>query len=59
MERRIWAHLPKFFGVAPLVARTNMLGTIVELFMVEDTQTFSLLAKDPPVDRRDISFRLF
>lgn len=59
MERRIGAHLPEFSGVAPLLARTNMLGTTVQLFMVEDTRTYGLLAKRPPVDLPDITFRFF
>ncbi|MCK0149538.1 LysR family transcriptional regulator [Marivita sp. S6314] len=59
MERRIGAHLPEFSGVAPLLARTNMLGTSAQLFMVEDTRTYGLLAKRPPVDLPDITFRFF
>jgi len=59
MERRIGAHLPEFSGVAPLLARTNMLGTTVQLFMVEDVRTYGLLAKVPPVDLPDITFRFF
>lgn len=59
MERRIGAHLPEFSGVAPLLARTNMLGTTVQLFMVEDMRTYGLLAKRPPVDLPDIAFRFF
>lgn len=59
MERRIGAHLPEFSGVAPLLARTNMLGTTVQLFMVEDVPTYGLLAKNPPVDLPDITFRFF
>ena len=59
MERRIGAHLPEFSGVAPLLARTNMLGTTVQLFMVEDMPTYGLIAKRPPVDLPDITFRFF
>jgi hypothetical protein len=33
LERRIGAHLPDFSGVAPLLSRTNMLGTSVQMFM--------------------------
>ncbi len=59
MERRIGAHLPEFSGVAPLLARTNMLGTTVQLFMVDDSRTYGLLAKRPPVDLPDITFSFF
>ena len=34
-ERRIVAHLPEFSAVAPLLARTDMLGTSPHLFMME------------------------
>lgn len=59
LERRIGAHLPEFSGVAPLLARTNMLGTTVQLFMAEDAQTYGLIAKRPPVDLPSITFRFF
>lgn len=59
MERRIGAHLPEFSGVAPLLARTNMLGTTVPLFMTDDMKTYGLIAKRPPVDLPDITFRFF
>jgi DNA-binding transcriptional LysR family regulator len=59
LERRIGAHIPEFSGVAPLLARTNMLGTTVPLFMVEDVRTYGLIAKRPPVDLPDITFRFF
>jgi len=59
MQRRIGAHLPEFSGVAPLLARTNMLGTTVPLFMAEDKTTYGLIAKRPPVDLPDITFRFF
>ena len=59
MERRIGAHLPEFSGVAPLLARTNMLGTTVPLFMADDMKTYGLIAKRPPIDLPDITFRFF
>ncbi len=59
MDRRIGAHLPEFSGVAPLLARTNMLGTTVPLFMAHDMKTYGLIAKRPPVDLPDITFRFF
>ena len=59
LNRRIGAHLPEFSGVAPLLARTNMLGTTVPLFMAEDQRTYGLIARRPPVDLSDITFRFF
>lgn len=59
LERRIGAHLPEFSGVAPLLSRTNMLGTSVQMFMVDDVRTYGLIAKCPPVDLPDITFRFF
>ncbi|SHH21028.1 LysR family transcriptional regulator [Marivita hallyeonensis] len=59
LERRIGAHLPEFSGVAPLLARTNMLGTSAQLFMAQDVQTYGLIAKTPPIDLPDITFRFF
>ncbi|NNL35327.1 MAG: LysR family transcriptional regulator [Silicimonas sp.] len=58
-ERRIGAHLPEFSGVAPLLARTNMLGTSVPLFMADDVKTYGLIAKRPPLELPDIVFRFF
>lgn len=59
LERRIGANLPEFSGVAPLLSRTNMLATSVHMFMVDDVRTYDLIAKCPPVDLPDISFRFF
>lgn len=59
LQRRIGAHLPEFSGVAPLLARTNMLGTTVQFFMVEDARTYGLIAKRPPVDLPELTFRFF
>lgn len=59
LKRRIGANLPEFSGVAPLLARTNMLGTTVALFMVDDVRTYGLIAKRPPIDLPDITFRFF
>ncbi len=59
LQRRIGAHLPEFSGVAPLLARTDMLGTTVPPFIAEDMRTYGLIAKRPPVDLPDITFRFF
>lgn len=59
MERQIGAHLLEFSGVAPLLARTNMHGTTVPLFMADDMKTYGLIAKRTPVDLPDITFRFF
>ena len=57
LERRIGARLSEFSGVAPLLARTNMLWTTIKPFMVHDIQTYGLVAKPPPVDLPDFEFR--
>ena len=59
LERRIGAHIPEFSGVAPVLARTNMLGTTVPLFMAGQAEAHGLVAKRPPVEVPDISFRFF
>src|SRR6056297_1164896 len=58
-SRRMVAHIPEFSGIAPLLARTDMLGTTVPLFMVEDAATYDLIARRPPIDLPDITFRFF
>lgn len=59
LQRHIGAHLPEFSGVAPLLARTDMLGTTVPPFIAEDMRTYGLIARRPPVDLPDITFRFF
>lgn len=59
LERRIGAHIPEFAGVAPLLARTNMLATILKPFLGDDVKTYGLVARQPPVDLPDITFRFF
>lgn len=59
LTRRIGAHIPEFSGIAPLLARTDMLGTSVPLFMAGDAETYDLIAKRPPVDVPDVTFRFF
>lgn len=44
LERSIGANLPEFSGVAPLLARTNMLGTSVRPFMARDMEIYDLVA---------------
>lgn len=51
--------MPEFSGVTPLLARTNMLGKTEPLLLVEDVRTYGLIAKHPPVDLPDITFRFF
>ena len=57
LERRIGARLSEFSGVAPLLARTNMLWTTIKPFMVHDMETYGLVARRPPVDVPDFAFR--
>jgi DNA-binding transcriptional LysR family regulator len=57
VERRIGARLSEFSGVAPLLARTDMLWTTVMPFMVHDLGTYGLIARRPPVELPDFDFR--
>ena len=57
LERRIGVRLSEFSGVAPLLARTNMLWTTVKPFVLHDIETYGLLARRPPVHVPDFEFR--
>jgi len=59
MKRRIGAHIPDFSGIGPLLARSNMLATNVKPFLGADMETYGLVARRPPVDLPDITFRFF
>ncbi len=59
MERKVGAHVPEFSALAPLLARTNMLGTTVKPFLAQDIETYGLIAVRAPVDLPDITFRFF
>lgn len=59
LERRIGAHIPEFSGIGPLLAGSNMLATNVKPFLGADVTTYSLVARRPPVDLPDITFRFF
>lgn len=58
-ERRIGAHIPEFSGIGPLLAGSNMLATNVKPFLGADVATYGLVARRPPVDLPDITFRFF
>ena len=57
LERHIGARLSEFSGVAPLLARTNMLWTTVKPFFVHDVVTYGLAVVRPPVAVPDFEFR--
>ncbi|MDU8942394.1 LysR family transcriptional regulator [Ovoidimarina sediminis] len=57
LDRQVGARLSEFSGVAPLIARTNMLWTTVLPFMVRDIATYDLAVRHPPVDLPDFEFR--
>lgn len=59
LERRIGARIPDFSGIAPLLAGSNMLATNVTPFLGADAGTYGLVARRPPVDLPDITFRFF
>lgn len=57
LERHIGARLSEFSGVAPLLARTNMLWTTVKPFVVHDIETYGLAVVRPPVEVPNFEFR--
>lgn len=59
LQRRIGAHIPEFSGIGPLLAGSNMLATNVKPFLGADVKTYGLVARRPPVDLPDITFRFF
>lgn len=59
LERRIGAHIPEFSGIAPLLAASNMLATNAKPFLGADVKTYGLLARRPPIELPDITFRFF
>ena len=48
-QRTIGAWIPNLFGVAPLLARTNLLATFPPLLMSEAVKQFGLCVLEPPV----------
>lgn len=59
LERRIGARIPEFSGIGPLLARSNMLATNVKPTLAADMKTYGLVARRPPVELPDITFRFF
>jgi len=55
--RTIGASIPDFSGVAPLVARTNMLATFPMLSMQHDMQVYDLRVLTPPLELRPFPVR--
>jgi DNA-binding transcriptional LysR family regulator len=56
-QRTIGASIPDFSGVAPLVARTNMLATFPMLSMQHDMQVYDLRVLVPPLELRPFPVR--
>ena len=59
MTRNIGARIFDFPGVAPLLAKTNMLGTFPPLTMVDDMHIYGLRALRPPLPLRPFTSRFF
>ncbi len=57
LNRHIGARLSEFSGVAPLLARSNMMWTTVKPFVVHDLETYDLAVVRPPVSVPDFEFR--
>lgn len=56
-QRVIGARIPTFSGVAPLLARTNMVVTLNKLAVHGDVETFGLRALPPPVAQSPLRVR--
>ncbi|SLN17518.1 HTH-type transcriptional regulator LeuO [Roseisalinus antarcticus] len=59
IERRVGARIPDFAGVAPLLARTNMIANQLPVFMAGDIERFDLAVLQPPVALPDLTMRFF
>ncbi len=59
IERRIGARIPEFSGVAPLLARTDLLANQIAVALAESMEPFGLRAMRPPVELPDLTFHVF
>jgi DNA-binding transcriptional LysR family regulator len=56
LQRRIGARVAEFAGLAPLISRTDNLGTFAPIGIAEDAQAFGLAVLEPPIDMAPVSF---
>lgn len=56
LQRRVGARLSEFAGVAPLLARSDHLGTFAPIGVAEDAVTFGLVFLEPPIHMPPIRF---
>lgn len=59
IERRVGARIPEFSGVAPLLARTDLLANQVAVALADGLGPFGLQVLQPPIELPDLTFRVF
>ncbi len=56
LQRRIGARVAEFAGLAPLIARTDNIGTFAPIGIAEDAEAFGLAVLEPPIDLPAVNF---
>ena len=56
LQRRIGARVAEFAGLAPLIARTDNIGTFAPIGIAEDAEAFGLAVLEPPIDLPSVNF---
>jgi len=59
VERRVGARIPDFSGLAPLLARTDLLANQVAVALSDGLELFGLRVLQPPIDLPDLTFRVY
>lgn len=58
LQRRIGAKVTEFAGLAPLIARTDNLGTFAPIGIADDAKAYGLAILEPPIDIPPIAFNI-
>ena len=56
LQRRIGARVAEFAGLAPLIARTDNIGSLAPIGIAEDAEAFGLAVLEPPIDLPAVNF---
>ena len=56
LQRRIGARVAEFAGLAPLISRTDNIGTFAPIGIAEDAEAFGLAVLEPPIDLPAVNF---
>ena len=56
LQRRIGARVAEFAGLAPLIARTDNIGTFAPIGIAEDAEAFGLAVLEPPLEMPAVNF---